>query len=760
LDPTTISNGSGREAGRYRLIGGFLMAVFLLAAANVLSVDLLSAARAYVGGESLYSKAQKEAVSHLYAFLETQDAAQYRAFERELAVPLGDQAARLALDQPVPDEARVRAGFLQGGNHPDDIPGLIRLYRGFRHVDFMADAIDIWREADEEVQRLQELGADLHSLAASATLTPRQRDAAHAQIDAINSRLTLLEQRFSERLGEASRVTKDLLVVSTLAIAAALAGIAALFAKRTLDRLSASQSALRESNARWELAASAGQMGVFEWDLARDEVLVDRRVQSLYGWPEEPSRTMERERMHRLVHPDDRARLELVAERVRAGLGSIVERYRILRADGRTRHLEVYARLAARSDGAPGRMVGVVRDVTEREQSEELRRAKTAAEEASRAKSDFLTRVSHELRTPLNAVLGFARLMSSDARHRLDGVQSKRLGHVLDGANHLLRLVEDVLNLSHIERGSMRLHLERLNVEALVESTVHLMHPLAQAHRVTLDWHPAPGPGAVVRADRTRLEQVLVNVISNAIKYNRESGHADVALGLTPTMVTITVRDTGIGMSATQLAHLFEPFNRLGAERSGVDGVGLGLALSRQLVGLLGGTLEIDSAPGAGSVVHIELPRVADEPASVVALPRDIPDDTSEPPEGSVLYIEDNPVNALLVREFLQRWPGVRLLVAEDGESGIEAAREQRPDVILLDMQLPDMSGLQVLERLRKDAATQDLRVVVLSASAMPQQIDDAALRGAVGYLTKPIDFKRLATELRRRLAARPSVDS
>jgi CheY-like chemotaxis protein len=362
--------------------------------------------------------------------------------------------------------------------------------------------------------------------------------------------------------------------------------------------------------------------------------------------------------------------------------------------------------------------------------------------------------VSHELRTPLNAILGFARLMVSDADEPLSCSQRARLRHVLEGGDHLLGLVNEVLEISSLEQGAGSLTIGPVALQEVVDATLHLLAPLAGARGITLLTRPCT-QAVVLPSDRRRLEQVLLNLVSNAIKYNRPHGTVEVGLREVEAGIEIEVSDSGIGMTAQQLAHLFEPFNRLGSERSGVEGAGLGLVLCRKLVELLGGTLHIESQPREGTQARVMLPRVPPAAPSPVPLaPRPQPAAGSPAPVGRVLYVEDNPVNVVLVEQLLARWPGVELFIAEDGHAGIEMARARRPDLVLLDMQLPDLDGLDVLDALRADAHTVDLPVLMVSASAMPEQVRAATARGADGYLTKPIDFERFELEVRQWLCS------
>ncbi|MET0335950.1 MAG: ATP-binding protein [Rhizobacter sp.] len=386
--------------------------------------------------------------------------------------------------------------------------------------------------------------------------------------------------------------------------------------------------------------------------------------------------------------------------------------------------------------------------------------AQRDAESASRAKTEFLSRMSHELRTPLNAVLGFSQLLQSNAHEPLSDRQREQVEAIRLAGWHLLALVNDVLDVSRIESGQLRVESYGVNLVGLLDEVMRLLQPEADRARVRLYRHDGPGP-AVVMGDPLRLRQVLVNLITNAIKYNRPEGRVNVVIARVGSTIALSVADNGIGMTRAQLDGLFEPFNRLGRENSVVEGTGIGLVLTRQLLTLMHGTLGINSEEGLGTTVVVTLQKADTAQAQAAAPPRGpapasgLHDDGEASPQGVVLYIEDNPINLLLVEQLLLRWPGIRLVQAETGSKGLELARALQPDLVLLDMRLPDLSGPQVLQALRSDDHTRGLRVVALSASAMPEEVALARESGALDYWTKPIDFDLFTADINRLLSPR-----
>ncbi len=406
------------------------------------------------------------------------------------------------------------------------------------------------------------------------------------------------------------------------------------------------------------------------------------------------------------------------------------------------------AALVRDAAGAASYFIAVVEDITERKRTEAALMAAQAAERANAAKTEFLSRMSHELRTPLNAVLGFSQLLQMDTSRPLTIEQKAKLQHIEDAGAHLLAMINDVLDLSRIESGGMMLAPETVALSALVQEAIALVATAARDAHVTLNVEPPP-PDAVradrARADHLRLRQVLVNLLSNAIKYNRPQGSVTVRWGATPEgdSVQLQVSDTGQGLTAEQRAHLFEPFNRLGAERSRIEGTGIGLVVTQRLVQLMGGTIDVDSEPGVGSTFTVALPAAADNGASAPSTPERLANKggkSAAGPRRTVLYAEDNPMNVELVRQVMHLRPDCRLVVARNGREAIELARRERPDLLLLDMHLGDMTGIDVVQELSGDAALAKVPCVALSADAMPAPIEAARQAGFKGYLTKPLD--------------------
>ena len=401
---------------------------------------------------------------------------------------------------------------------------------------------------------------------------------------------------------------------------------------------------------------------------------------------------------------------------------------------------------------------GVARDVTERKRFEqalqetnvEMESAKSAAEKANLAKSDFLSGMSHELRSPLNAILGFAQLMAAASPPPSD-VQEESITQILQAGWHLLKLINEILDLSVVESGKVSLSLEPVALSEVLSECQAMMEAQAQQRGILMTFPRFEQP-SFVWADQTRLKQIVINLLSNAIKYNQASGQVTVDYTvLSSDRIRISFKDTGAGLTPEKLAQLFQPFNRLGQEAGSVAGTGIGLVVTKQLIELLGGVLGVDSRVGEGSVFWVELRSTPAPKLKVTPLEHAAPMLVTRPidaPQKILLYIEDNPANMKLVERLIERRTDIKLLQAVDGWLGIALARSSLPDVILMDINLPGISGIEALKVLREDPATAHIPVVAISANAMTRDIEVGRQLGFFSYLTKPIVVEEFMSTL------------
>jgi PAS domain S-box-containing protein len=428
--------------------------------------------------------------------------------------------------------------------------------------------------------------------------------------------------------------------------------------------------------------------------------------------------------------------------------------------DGKTTRVSYNATTFYDRDGVLQGVFAAARDVTERQRNAqaleetnvELESAKSAAETANLAKSDFLSSMSHELRSPLNAILGFAQLMESASPLPTES-QKESIAQILQAGWHLLKLINEILDLAMIESGRVSISTEPVSLVEVMSECQAMMESEGQQRGISMTFPRFDEP-IFVSADRTRLKQIVINLLSNAIKFNKEQGTVVVACSTsTPGRTRISVKDTGAGLSPEKLAQLFQPFNRLGQEAAGgVAGTGIGLVVTKRLAELMGAVLGVESTVGAGSVFWCELiscappqPVVEGGEAATLDAPSPVP---TGPPLHTMLYVEDNQANMKLVEQLIPRRPDIRLLTAVNGTLGIEVARTAQPTVILMDINLPGISGIEALELLRQDPATAHIPVVAISANAMPRDIEMCLDAGFFRYLTKPININEFMDTL------------
>ena len=593
-------------------------------------------------------------------------------------------------------------------------------------------------------KRPREIGYDLHD-AQDRPLGLENNPVRRALVDGIEARdLPLVLHRPD---GVVRRVLLTARVLRNLQGTQALS---CLISFRDVTEQHAAAQALAVAEARWRFALEGSGDGVWDFDEDTQQVFFSLRWKEMLGYAEHEIGSSLTE-WSRRIHPDDRAAVMAAIADYREGRSASYQtEHRLRHRDDRWIWVLDRGRIVERrADGTPRRVVGIHTDITRLKQAEQVLLDKQAAELASRAKSEFLSRMSHEMRTPLNAVIGFTQLLLMQP----DGGPAKvteYADHVLRASEHLLGLVNEVLDLQRVEEGRTTLTTEALELTPLLEGTLELLRPAAQAQGISLT-NQVP-PGRWVWGDPRCLRQVLMNMVSNAVKYNRAGGWVVVSLlDAPPGRCVIGVEDTGSGLTEEQLARLFQPFERLGHETSGIEGSGLGLVITRSLIEQMGGTITLSSVPGAGTLARIDLP-LAEPPTSPAALDTLATDVAVERPEPTaplrLLYVEDNRINALLFEEAMRVLGGVELQVAEDGAEALRLARRWTPQALVLDANLPDMHGDELLARLRQLPELATVPAFMCSADAMPEDLARARAAGFLDYWTKPIELPKVSAAL------------
>ena len=495
------------------------------------------------------------------------------------------------------------------------------------------------------------------------------------------------------------------------------------------------EQALRDAEHKYRAIFENAIEGIFQSTPEGKFLSVNPALARIFGYDSPEELIASISDIEQIIYVDPKRREEFKQLIEAQGSVELFE-YEVFRKNRSKLWLCENSRVVRDDQGKVSYYEGTVEDITERKRVEEVERA-------SKAKSEFLSRMSHELRTPLNAILGFGQLLE---RQKPTEVQRKRIGYILSAGKHLLDLINEVLDISRIEAGRMQFSLEPVCVADALEETLDLMRPLATERTIQLSASADIDAGVHVLADRQRFKQVLLNLLNNAVKYTPFFGEVTVSYQVTGNeKVRVLVSDTGPGIPAEKLALLFTPFERLGAEQSAIEGTGLGLALSQRLMQAMGGSIGVESDVGEGSTFWIELPLTK---SPLERFPRDreangVEQPSSEPANRSILYIEDNLSNLALIEQMLAERPGTALLTTMQGKVGLDLARQHSPDLILLDLHLPDLPGWDVLSQLKADATTRHIPVVVISADATRRQINRLMANGAAHYLTKPLDVNK-----------------
>jgi len=495
------------------------------------------------------------------------------------------------------------------------------------------------------------------------------------------------------------------------------------------------EEGLRKAEQKYRAIFENAIEGIFQTTPEGKYISVNPAMARMYGYSSPVELMASVADIGQTVYVDPARRTEFKRLIEKQGFVEFFE-YEVYRKDGTKIWLCENARAVRNANGVVMYYEGTVEDITEHKLVDEVKRA-------SKAKSEFLSRMSHELRTPLNAILGFGQLLD---RQKPTEVQRKRISYILSAGKHLLDLINEVLDISRIEAGRMQLSLEPVCVADALEETLDLIRPLATERTIELSASVDIDAGVHVLADRQRFKQVLLNLLNNAVKYTPFFGSVTVSYNINGNdKVRVLVSDTGRGIPPEKLARLFTPFDRLGAEQSAVEGTGLGLALSQRLMEAMGGSIGANSVVGKGSTFWIELPRTKSplEQLPVHNEANGASASTSTSRVQSILYIEDNLSNLALIEQMLGERPRTALLTTMQGKVGLDLARQHSPDLILLDLHLPDLPGWDVLSQLKADSITRDIPVVVISADATRRQVNRLMAAGAAHYLTKPLDVTK-----------------
>ncbi len=514
---------------------------------------------------------------------------------------------------------------------------------------------------------------------------------------------------------------------------------------------------LQHSRDLLNTAQQIGHVGSWEWYISSGLLAWSDEIFRIFGRkPQEFNPTFKY--FLQTIPPEERKRLQSALHAAFAGKKPYHIEHSIVLPDGSKRVVEEKGQVIRAEDGLPLKMIGSIKDITENKLTEvrlerqvadrtiDLEKAKKEADRANLAKSVFLASMSHELRTPMNSILGFAQLLESDKKDPLSIRQKNHIGTILKSGDHLLKLINDVLDLARIESGNMgEISLEPVNLCSICNETVSLVKTLAESLGIELLPCDELDKSIFIKADRTRFIQIFLNVLTNAIKYNKPGGKVEFGCKKIDKMVRLFISDTGPGIAKGKIGFLFEPFDRLGAEASSIEGSGIGLTISKRLVELMHGSIDVESELGKGSTFFINIPSAENHAENEMFVSQVKEKNFYLKGKHTFLYIEDDHLNRELLIEILgQCTPDIKLLTADCGQDGLEMAIEQKPDLIIMDLTLPDIEGFDAFLWLKKQPGTKNIPVIALSGNAMPSNIKKALDAGFANYLTKPFNITEL----------------
>lgn len=633
------------------------------------AVSTLSSVRAYVGGEGLWSKAEKDAVYHLRVYADSHNEKDYQAFLSFLKVPLGDKKTRLELQKANPDLQIARQGFIEGRNHPEDVDGMINLIRRFNSISYLHKAIIIWGEAEQQLERIIPLGEKMHGMILSGTATQREIDNLRSQTETINQKLTSLEDEFSFTLGQGSRWLEKIVL-------------------RLLLTLSLT--------------------------IATTSILITISV----------------------------------SKGIEKGLKAIIDGASLIARGFLNTRVKVYSQdeigqLATSFNQMTDTLERYIRELKDTEES--LTRAKERAEVSEKAKQLFLAKMSHEIRTPMNGILGFAKLLEESLKEK---EQREYIRVIIKSGDDLLVILNDILDFSRMEAGKITFESNPLKLKDIIHSTVMMIEAKANQKNIAIETNIDKDIPEEILGDSVRLNQILLNLISNAVKFT-EQGKINISVKRieeTKNKISLefSVKDTGIGIPLEKQLKIFESFEQAAANTTRkFGGTGLGLSIVKQLVELQGGEIFVNSKLGHGSdfCFRLSFSKVKErishrEPEKSIALQSDR--------VLSILIAEDNPINRMLAIKVLQN-QGFETDIAENGKIALEKHKKHDYDIILMDLQMPEMDGYEATTHIRKlKNHKKDIPIIAMTAHTIKGELEHCMEIGMNDFISKPFDKKEL----------------
>jgi signal transduction histidine kinase/CheY-like chemotaxis protein len=634
------------------------------------AVSTLSAVRAYVGGEGLWSKAEKDAVYHLRVYADSHNEKDYQAFLNFLKVPLGDRKTRIELQKANPDLQIARQGFIEGRNHPEDVDGMINLIRRFNTISYLHKAIIIWGQAEGQLELIIPLGEKMHDMISSGTGTQQEINDLRSQAENINQKLTSLEDEFSFTLGQGSRWMEKIVL-------------------RLLLTLSLT--------------------------IATTSILITISV----------------------------------SKGIEKGLKAILDGASFIAQGFLNTRVKVYShdeigQLAVSFNQMTDTLERYIRELKDTE--ENLKRAKERAEISEKAKQLFLAKMSHEIRTPMNGILGFAKLLEESLREK---EQQEYIRVIIKSGDDLLVILNDILDFSRMEAGKITFESAPVNLKDIIHSTVIMIESKAKQKNIDIETSIDEKIPAEILGDPVRLNQILLNLVSNAVKFT-EKGKITIAVNCIGdskdrVLMEFSVKDTGIGIHFEKQVKIFESFEQAVSDTTRrFGGTGLGLSIVKQLVELQGGEIFVNSKPGQGSDFYFRLSFLKEKANKRITESEKAEITSPENKALRVLVVEDNPINRLLAIKVLQN-QGFETDIAENGKIALEKYKKQDYDIILMDLQMPEMDGYETTINIRElKTAKKDIPIIAMTAHTIKGELERCMEIGMNDFISKPFDKKDL----------------
>ncbi|MES2545061.1 MAG: response regulator [Bacteroidota bacterium] len=779
----------------YFVIGIMALLITLELFTLFFAINTLSSVRAFVGAEGLYSKAQKDAVYSLRKYGRTKEEKYFQEYLQFLQVNLGDREARLALMETPSNLEDARKGFIKARNHPDDIDGMIKLFKRFDKVYYIEKSLAIWKEADFRVSQLETSADKLHDYIQSGNINEEGIINHFKEIDALNSKLTKLEDDFSYTLGDGSRWLEGLIlkILLVIALTVEFTGIwltvsvslrisrgvndnlrlvqkvsksdfserLIVTSKDELGQLASSlndmtndleesinernriQKILYKSQKQLMGAQKTAHIGSWEWDVVENKITWSDELFRIFGLSPkgfEPNY----EDYLKYCHPDDRDYVNSVVQQAFKDHKIYTFFHKIEHPDGTIRIVNSVGKVVTDSKGNVIMMSGTAQDVTEIKRiEEELIRAKEKAEEYGKIKVQFLTNMSHEIRTPMNGIIGFAKILEDS---NLDTDQKENVDAIIRASNNLMVIINDILDSSKIEANKMTFENVGFSLAKTIQSVIQLFIIQAKEQQIELRCEIDPEVKNRLCGDPTRLSQILINLIGNALKFTVKGTVtlkiSQIDTTESSTVLQFLIKDTGIGIEKNKLDSIFERFNQASNETTRkYGGTGLGLTITRRLIELQGGSINVKSELGIGSEFSFFLPYKRAKKSTKVV--NDEIEEKLSPDfikEIEVLLVEDNELNQLLAVKIFKKW-NKEIDIAENGKVAIRKMNSKKYDIILMDIQMPEMDGYDTTRYIRENMGEQsNVPIIALTAHASKSETKKCKDMGMSDYLSKPFD--------------------